>query len=54
VIRYKIEYSVEEDERVTAWVFTPERRKRSTPSNFVVVHDAILRGKMNLRCRRRP
>ncbi|HOV32599.1 MAG TPA: hypothetical protein PLX23_04470 [Candidatus Hydrogenedens sp.] len=45
VLRYKIEYSVEEDERVTAWVFMPERSKKEATPAILCCHDAIPQGK---------
>lgn len=45
VLRYKIEYSVEGDERVTAWVFMPERSKKEATPAILCCHDAIPQGK---------
>lgn len=45
VRRHKIEYSVEEEERITAWVFTPEHSKKEATPAILCCHDAIPQGK---------
>ncbi|HOK10253.1 MAG TPA: dienelactone hydrolase family protein [Candidatus Hydrogenedens sp.] len=48
VRRYKIEYSVQEDERIMAWVFAPERSKKESTPAILCCHDAISQGKDEL------
>jgi len=43
--RYKIEYSVHEEERITAWVFTPERNKKESIPAILCCHDYVPQGK---------
>ncbi len=43
--RYKIEYSVQEEERITAWVFAPERSKKESIPAILCCHDCVSQGK---------
>lgn len=43
--RYKIEYSVQEDERITAWVFALERSKKESIPAILCCHDYVSQGK---------
>ncbi len=43
--RYKIEYSVQEEERITAWVFAPERSKKESIPAILCCHDNVPQGK---------
>jgi len=43
--RYKIEYSVQEEERITAWVFALERNKKESVPAILCCHDYVPQGK---------
>lgn len=43
--RYRIEYSVQEEERITAWVFVPERSKKESIPAILCCHDYVPQGK---------
>ncbi len=43
--RYKIEYSVEEEERITAWIFVLDKNKKEAKPAILLCHDYIPQGK---------
>ena len=43
--KYKIEYSVQEEERITAWVFVLEQTKKESVPAILCCHDYIPQGK---------